>query len=364
MSMTYKHQLVEMVPEGHHVSSQPFTSDIDDFTNKKKDQKVKKSAFVLIQCLLITCILVPQIIYNLFYRNIYSPDALIREHAVTAVVSVLTFIIFICSWLSYFAKLVDSHRIDNYTFCNKYCLPLNIYENRRFVYQFYAGITYIALAFLFSLLLIFRTLSGRCDEEMSELEYLGDLSCNPYKSVSIFPMDTAILIMAISILMPAVMKEKRLYITIPSFSMFLFAFIYCTVRLESLKPLPIVVTYAITVGLVIIDTHMLQNLTANLIRRLNDAMEAKQALADKQKMTEMKDVIANVAHDLKTVRVSCLVGFVPFLILLCALLSFLSLFFLAFILFYDRCRSRDRRFICILSRKKNGTNKRRKRIFS
>jgi hypothetical protein len=359
MSIKYQQQQqqqIEMVPEGQNISGQPFTSDIDDFTNKQKEQKIKKSAFVLIQCLLITCILIPQLIYNLFYRNIDSPDALIREPAVITVLSVLTLVILICCWLAYFAKLVDSHRIDNFcNFGNKYCFPLNIYENRRFVYQFYTGITYIALAILFSLLLIFRTLSGNCGKEMSELEYLGDLSCNPYKSVSMLPMDTTILIMAISILVPAVMKEKRLYITIPCFSMFLFALIYCTIQLDSLKPLPIVVTYAVTVGLVIVDTHMLQNLTVNLIRRLNDAMEAKQVLADKQKMAEMKDVIANVAHDLKTVRVlfPSFLSFFSLSYFLSFLRSlFLYFFCLAIIFFYDGCRYGHRRFIFLLSRKK------------
>lgn len=52
----------------------------------------------------------------------------------------------------------------------------------------------------------------------------------------------------------------------------------------------------------IVDGFMIQALALKLLNRLKQDFEETQALSEKQKISEMKDVIANVAHDLKTVR--------------------------------------------------------------
>jgi hypothetical protein len=207
-------------------------------------------------------------------------------------------------------------------------------------FQFMQTVSLLSLTLLISLTLVFQTLSGACP---ADVHYPYDFHCNPFHNIPLFPVDTATFSGLIPLIFIVIMKEKRIYLTMSMFTISFCAIVFCSVYLHALKVLMMIIPYTISTIIIGGDSFLLVRLVRKLMKKLNDSLEEKQRLLDKQKMAEMKDVIANVAHDLKTVR------FFPFFGVFFVLFCFLCLLFVVFlylsplplllaaIFFYDWC---------------------------
>ena len=71
------------------------------------------------------------------------------------------------------------------------------------------------------------------------------------------------------------------------------------------KILPFVFLYALTSYAIMIDAYKQYLLFFLISRKLRTTLETNIRLADQNKAAEMRHMIANVAHDLKTVSFSC-----------------------------------------------------------
>lgn len=161
----------------------------------------------------------------------------------------------------------------------------------------------LSLTLFFFFLLIFRSGQPVCHQFRG---ILTDWACNPYKEVPIFPMDTAFFLIFIPFLFAIINKEKRFLVTIICWFISVMGMTIAAIILESKNAGIIILLYTVLSTLLLIDSFRIQTLIYELYRQLRQSMEENQALLDQQKLNQMRDVIGNVSHDLKTVRSSLL----------------------------------------------------------
>jgi hypothetical protein len=181
----------------------------------------------------------------------------------------------------------------------------------------------------FCMLLIFRSAAKDC--RITYGAFLPDWSCNPYHEVPIFPMDTALLLALVPSTYAVVMKEKRVYLTVSSWILSVFGMIIGNVLTKSTSGILIIIFYTMLSWVVFIDSFRVHAYMNDLYENLKVSVEQNQQLLDQQKVNQMKDVIGNVSHDLKTVSLY------PLNIIALCLIDF-SFSTLASLLFHARHR--------------------------
>jgi hypothetical protein len=302
----------------------------------------KTPFYLLAQNCLFTFSLLPLTIYELYFHRSTGERNVLTNPGIRAILTFFCLMAVFSTWgmwLVYLLKKTPKATKDNQ--------PLTEYqkeklrEQRKFLFSVMQSSTMVALTFYFTILLICRSYSGMC---RVRVEFPMDWNCNPYYHVPIFPMDTAFKSMVCPMIYVVVMKEKRTFLSLGSWVITMIGLIVSAIHLNSVRAIPIILIYGFISLLVMIDSYVLQSLVRNLVRQLKESMEERQKLADKQKTAEMKDVIANVAHDLKTVSISlfpvslfdCPASLLIFLLSSLIFLSCVSLSPASFIL-YDRC---------------------------
>ncbi len=156
---------------------------------------------------------------------------------------------------------------------------------------------YLSIVCRHGLGLIRRTWVGNCNN--SALLYAW--TCNPENGGRIFPFDSACVLMIVPILFAVVYREARIGVNIVAWSIVLFSIIFCCVLLESVRPLIFLIFYVVLSVVIMADSFQQYLLFFWLGRQLKKTLEANQKLAEQNKASEMRNMIANVAHDLKTV---------------------------------------------------------------
>jgi hypothetical protein len=245
---------------------------------------------ILIQNSLISFILVPQLYYNLYVHQVDYPDALIGLKSIRNFLFALALFSFCSCWGMYLGFVFKDKSFRS-TFMQK------LFQEK-YVLNLCSSMFFLSVSLLYGLLIIFRTLTGPCQ---SRIEFPIDLNCNPYHAVPLFPMDTAFIGMSIPILIVTAMKEKRIYLPVLSWLIILFSLVFSAIALNSIRSIPIIITFVVLSISLMVDGFLMQSFAVKLIDQVKETMEERQKFADTQKTSEMKDVIGNVAHDLKTV---------------------------------------------------------------
>ena len=260
-------------------------------SKRNLEAKRRKHLYLLIQNAILSLLILPQMYYQLFHHKVDYQDKLLRSTSVRDVLFFLLILTVVAGWGMYFSFIYKD-------WCPvKFPRLMNLLKDKQLFYIFQA-ITFISLSLFYGLLVIFRTLTGPCPHRM---EYPIDLNCNPYADVPLFPMDSAFVAMSVPIILVVIMKEKRLRVVLCCWVIVVFSLVYSSIVVKSIQSIPIVVGYVCLSVLLIIDGIMVQALALKLIKQVKESMEERQRLADTLKTSEMKDVIGNVAHDLKTV---------------------------------------------------------------
>jgi hypothetical protein len=156
---------------------------------------------------------------------------------------------------------------------------------------------FTALCLLFSFVLILRTSSHQCTRNVHYIDW----SCNSYYEVDVFPMDTAFVLMLIPIISSITNKERSLKVTLCLWIVVFSTLVICAALLNSFRS-SILIIHFIFISIIIMgETLQLQAYLNTVSTTLRRQMEESQQLKDEKRMSQMKDVIGNVAHDLKTV---------------------------------------------------------------
>ena len=151
----------------------------------------------------------------------------------------------------------------------------------------------------FSFLLIIRSAAPEC--EKSSLYLIPDWTCNPYAAVPMFPMDTAFVLILVPSIFALMMKDQWIYLTFISWTITLSALIISCAISESKSGILIIFLYCVLSCVVFTDIARMHSHMNELYENLKNSLEQNQQLLDQQKMNQMKDMIGNVSHDLKTV---------------------------------------------------------------
>jgi signal transduction histidine kinase len=113
----------------------------------------------------------------------------------------------------------------------------------------------------------------------------------------------------------------------------------CAIYVQVWDAIPIVFTLTMAVGLVVIDMQVRNIIVFLTARRLREMILETEKLAEQAHANEMRSMIANVAHDLKTVR--SIASHTIFFVLLCNQRIFLLI---AAIFLYNRRRFNSVKF--------------------
>lgn len=245
----------------------------------------KSSTYVLILNLIFALLFFPT-----FARFIETDD---ENHWFLSFEVILMFIIFTTGWILYNVmrekSWIQRHGVAllRYSRCKSFPrLADNLQQ-----------VLYICTVSLKGLELIHRTWTGSCHKST----FLYSWTCNPDVDMGMFPMDTGFMLMVIPILFTCVMRENRLSISLGAWTIVLFSLCYSTYLVKATRPISIIILYVVISVVIILDSFKQYLLFYLLSSQLKKTIDMNQKFADQNKATEMRHMIANIAHDLKTV---------------------------------------------------------------
>jgi magnesium-transporting ATPase (P-type) len=281
-----------------------FWIDLASFT------RIKKETFGYILFLLFAFLIFffPLFIYSNYFSTHNSVNAPL-QHIITCIgaLTSLSCVMFIgCFWYKNFRQSEDEAEPT-------FTLSFLIGEER------IRTIMPVLLTLFFTLVLIGRTVNGECGED-SVRPMIDDWVCNPYSEIKMIPMDTALILMSIPLLSSSLLKEKSVLFLWISWFIVLAGLVISAVITNSEKSTPIIVCYTMGSFMMLRENMDLQNALEEMITKVKAKIE-EDNLGMKEK--ELRGMIANVAHDLKTV--SFFSNFVLFISQALTLVFFLSL---------------------------------------
>ncbi len=247
----------------------------------------KSSKFVFILNLVYTFLFSPPIILNLVFGSK-------KLFWISCIEVALMGLAILSGWLLYVCMKEDSYIRRRF---GAIILSYSTSKSWKKLSDQIQAVLYLSLVVAMSLIMIRRTLEGNC----TKTNFIQLWSCNPSASYKSYPLDSATILMIIPIIFSCVMRETRIGLSMAGWSIVLFTLIYCTCLLPSPSSVFRLIVYAIVSFVIMLDSFKQYLLLFMLSRQLKRTIEANQRLADQNKTTEMRHLIANVAHDLKTV---------------------------------------------------------------
>ena len=148
--------------------------------------------------------------------------------------------------------------------------------------------------------LIIRVEGGSCDQHHHDLSAI-EMYCNPNSTSHSLPPDTAFLLMIAPVLFVTVMRETSFEALICSWSLSVIFLGIATAMLGHIGCLTYTIPMTVTSLLIIVDTlkHNINIFFMN--RKLQELVVENEQLSKEEHKNEIRNLIANVAHDLKTV---------------------------------------------------------------
>ena len=192
------------------------------------------------------------------------------------------------------------------------CLALLYYAWRNYTFNSFHGGTYsfskweimlrLTLPSLtsiyFALVLIYRSLRGSCQDHRP---MIGDWSCNPYDSIRMIPMDTALILMGVPFIAQALLRGNNSWALFCCWLIVFVGMIVSASVLRSEISIPVIICYFVGSLIVLNENLDLQAMLVDIAEKVSSKIEEENAgLKEK----EIRGMIANVAHDLITV--SCI----------------------------------------------------------
>jgi hypothetical protein len=187
---------------------------------------------------------------------------------------------------------------------NKY-----LYQNERVHYHFtiqrsLESILTILSTIFYSYVLVGRSVRGGCHASPSQFLYFADISCNPYHSVPLFPVDTAMILMIIpyTCALPSdTMSSFPKWLSFFSWIVVVVTLIISAALSSASLATVIIVVYIYGS---IMYWHEQTKVSSPIIAgNPEEDIFSKHENELKEKDLQTKSLIGNVAHDLKTVSI-------------------------------------------------------------
>lgn len=162
------------------------------------------------------------------------------------------------------------------------------------------AIMVLSCELFFALFLVLRSIPNK---DCISANFLFNWSCNPYQSVPIFPLDSALILMILPAIFSIITKGQRVGLSLLLCIISLLSLITSAIILSSIPSIPVIFIYMLITVVEVVDNVSQLAYIGRLYSTLQEYYDEKRHSAEKKKVDEMKDVISNVSHDLKTVRV-------------------------------------------------------------
>lgn len=173
--------------------------------------------------------------------------------------------------------------------------------------QAYATLSYVVLQICYEgYRLILRTTEGQCCEECLDT-YLGSWSCNPFNDAGGVPLDSVIELCLVP-LVSAIILNCSFLVQALTLALSVAILVTSGVIVSSIHSFTFILVYAVTGSVLIYEKerHMKKLFLMN--QQLRSNLEENERTADEKNANEMRSMIGNVAHDLKTPLMSFLSG--------------------------------------------------------
>lgn len=158
----------------------------------------------------------------------------------------------------------------------------------------------IQIVFLLSVTLVHgiqlfrRALGGECGRKKF-------WNCNPYDSSHIFPIDSALLLMFVPLSFITFIRGPVFLWTFVSWILVVGFLVGTSIFMKAENSAPIILIYVLFSAFIMFDFYWQSFIMFYMNRRLDETLKENERLAEDQKATDMRHMVANVAHDLKTV---------------------------------------------------------------
>lgn len=126
--------------------------------------------------------------------------------------------------------------------------------------------------------------------------------CNPYQDVESLPINSLMIMICLSLAPVTILRETRINVILVNWLMVVVSYMFSCFYVSSKVLFLGCLAYILISGLIILDVFHLNFETFITARQLKSALEENERIAATDRATEMRHMIANVAHDLKTVR--------------------------------------------------------------
>jgi hypothetical protein len=162
------------------------------------------------------------------------------------------------------------------------------------------GILFVILIFFHCLILLARVLRGKCDY-LPVFFVIENWSCNMSSNANTLPLDSLFHLILIPIIFVVNIRETRIKLIQFAWLTTVCTLIASAAIVRSVHAMPLILAYMITSYGIMLDSYKQYLFFFLISRKLKSTLETNIRLADQNKATEMRHMIANVAHDLKTV---------------------------------------------------------------
>jgi hypothetical protein len=239
----------------------------------------KSSRFMCLVNLVFTLLVIPLVGVSTVASDGFS--------ALSVLALVLSLISFVLMWILYFYQ------------CNQIQGDFNWACFTSFPVRHVQVVLLASLTTLFSLVNIHRSTADDCDDDIS---WFHIWTCNPYAKSKALPYDTTLILMLIPILFVVIMRETNLVYILLSWVATIVSLFTCAILLASSHSYVFLLFYVLLSLVIIMDVYKQNVVLFILGRQLKRQLERNQLKATQEKALQMRNMIGNVAHDLKTVR--------------------------------------------------------------
>jgi signal transduction histidine kinase/CheY-like chemotaxis protein len=251
---------------------------------KFNESQVSSSSFMAISIM----VTIAAGIYAARYRRFLHNPHTRTEYITASVMSALHLFLIILLWTIAFLKFRKESNGDNWLFS----------KLKRFQPTMHIVLP-VGMSCYFGLQLILRVMGGQCPPEYV---YMDVLMCNPNHSTNGLPEETLAQLMLLPIVFHIILRDSMIGTFIVTWLLSVGSVILAGTLMSIKQTMPFIVVY-LCYSLLILYDNQRQNLSLFfLAEKLKFALGENERMADETHASELRHMIANVAHDLKTVR--------------------------------------------------------------
>lgn len=263
-----------------------------ELAEEYKNFHTAHQTYIPIVCavLFILCILVPYTIA--FIISVTSTDSNpVKDHEIIGWIIIYVLLVLFLSIFSLSCLIIRGY-FKNFVNLNRFFIN-NVYSLRSFTF---IGINTIICAHL-----VFRVMNGECeDNEDSSWNFW---TCNPHSSTRGLPIDSVVLTIIVPRLLSLVMREVNGKIQGFCWLSASTSLFFCGSYVGARHSFLFFVIYCLGLVLILYDSSCHKLTLFYHYDNLRKTLAENERKADEIHATEMRHMIGNVAHDLKTVSV-------------------------------------------------------------